>query len=206
MLAGILALYRGIDRVVRLQQTRDWQGDALRRNLSTLVGANVVLFGFGSINRRFAELLRPFNCDIKHFGSDWNARDLDAALRTADVVVATASETPATIGVFDEERLRLCRNSAVFVNFGRGSVVAEDALANALLQERLGGAVIDVTMHEPLPENHIFWTCPNIIISQHSGGGTADEMDRKIAVFADNLARYRKGTQLTGVVNFARGY
>ena len=205
-LAGILALYRGIDRVVQLQQTRDWQGDGLRRNLKTLHGANVVLFGFGSINQRFAELLTPFRCEVKHFGRDWTPRALDAALSEADVIVATAPETPATIGVFDEARLGLCKDSAVLVNFGRGSVVAEDALAKALLRKQLSGAVVDVTMREPLPEDHLFWTCPNIIISQHSGGGTADEMDRKIAVFAHNLARYCEGQPLVGVVDFARGY
>ncbi|UVK46611.1 hypothetical protein BPNPMPFG_002297 [Mesorhizobium sp. AR07] len=91
-------------------------------------------------------------------------------------------------------------------NFGRGSILDEGALADALEQGRLGGAVIDVTRDEPLPAGHRFWACPNIILTQHSGGGTTDELDRKIDVFLANLARFRAGTPLEGIVDFSRGY
>jgi phosphoglycerate dehydrogenase-like enzyme len=66
--------------------------------------------------------------------------------------------------------------------------------------------VIDVTLDEPLAEAHPLWACPNTILTQHTGGGTADEVDRKIEVFADNLARYRAGAPLVGIVDFAKGY
>jgi len=205
-LAGILALYRGIDRLVSLRRTRDWQGDELRKELRTLEGANVVLFGYGSINRRLAELLGPFHCTILPSGSDWDRAALDGALAAADIVVSTAPDTATTRGVFGPKRLALLAETALFVNFGRGSVVDEDALADALGAGRLGGAVIDVTLDEPLPDDHRFWTCPNMIVTQHSGGGTKDEIDRKIDAFAANLARYRQGEPLVGTVDFARGY
>ena len=85
-------------------------------------------------------------------------------------------------------------------------MVDETALAEALDEGRLVGAVIDVTESEPLPEDHRFWACPNTILTQHSGGGTSDEIDRKIDVFATNLARYRAEQPLVGVVDFSRGY
>ena len=75
-----------------------------------------------------------------------------------------------------------------------------------LLPGAWGGAVIDVTLDEPLPDDHPFWICPNTIITQHSGGGTMDEIDRKIDVFAANLTRYRNGEPLVGTVDFSRGY
>lgn len=205
-LAGILALYRGIDRLVCLQQNKDWQGDALRPSLRTLRGAKVVFFGFGAINRRLAELLGPFRCTIVPFGSNWHAEEFDLALAQADVVVSSVPDTPTTRGIFGRQRLSLLRKDTIFANFGRGSAVDEDALADALATESLGGAIIDVTLSEPLPREHRFWTCPNTLITQHSGGGTADELDRKIDVFADNLARFRKGAELAGTIDFSRGY
>jgi phosphoglycerate dehydrogenase-like enzyme len=205
-LAGILALHRGIDRLVRLQSARDWQGDQLRKNLRTLAGANVVLFGYGSINRRLAAMLHPFGCNITQFGRGWKAEQLEGALSAADIVVSAVPETNTTIGLFDAARLSLLKCTALFVNLGRGSVIAEDALAKRLREGRLGGAVIDVTSREPLPHAHEFWTCPNLILTQHTGGGTEDEIDRKIDAFADNLTRYRSGKPLVRIVDFEKGY
>lgn len=205
-LAGILALYRGIDRAVRLQAARRWLGDPLRRELRTLAGARVVLFGYGAINRRLAELLQPFGCSLVSFGRDWTAERLDAALAAADVVVSAVPETDATLGVFDGPRLSRIKPGAIFVNLGRGTVVDEGALVERLADGRLGGAAIDVTRDEPLPASHPLWAAPNVILTQHTGGGTADEIGRKIEAFADNLARYRAGRPLVGVVDFQKGF
>ena len=205
-LAAILALGRGIDRLSVLKQQAEWVGDPLREDLRLLKGASVLLFGHGAINRRLAELLSPFGCRITPFASDWSADVLDQALGEADIVVATVPDRPATRGLFDRSRLARMKRGAVFCNFGRGSLVDEAALAEALESHHIGGAVIDVTEDEPLPPGHPFWHCPNTIVTQHSGGGTADELDRKIDVFLDNLARYRADEPLVGVVDFAKGY
>lgn len=206
ILAGLLALYRGVDKIVRLQDKVEWQGEALRPGLRTLQGATVVLFGYGAINRRLAELLAPFDCRILTFGSTWQAADLDAALAGADVVVCTAPDTPASRGVFDAARLARLPSHALFASFGRGAVVDEDALAAALTGCALGGAVLDVTLTEPLPPEHAFWRAPNILITQHTAGGSGEETDRKIEVFAANLDRFRRGAALAGIVDFSRGY
>lgn len=205
-LAGILALYRGIDELVRLQAERRWVGDPLRIGLRSLRGARVVMVGYGAINRRLADLLAPFGCAVTPITRASSSNDLDAALATADLVVCTAPATAATSGLFDAARLSRLPKSAIFCNFGRGSLLDEDALADALQSGALAGAVIDVTRDEPLPEGHRFWTAPNLILTQHSGGGTVDELDRKIDVFLANLARFRAGAPLEGVVDFSRGY
>jgi phosphoglycerate dehydrogenase-like enzyme len=205
-LAGVLALYRGIDRLVDLRREGDWLGEGLRPRLRTLAGANVVIFGRGTIARRFEALLAPFGCRVTLFGSDWTGADLDEALSIAEVVFCVAPGTDATRGVFDRDRLAVLPEGAVFANFGRGSLVDEDALADALAAGRLAGAVIDVTLQEPLPRDHRFWTSPNLILTQHTGGGSDDEVDRKIELFADNLDRYRRGAPLRGLVDLSRGY
>lgn len=205
-LAGILALVRGLKQCVELQAQGVWRGDAIRPQLSTLHGSEVVLFGNGSIIRRLAELLAPFRCRITSFDSRWSPDALDAALAGARVVAAAVPHTDRTQGVFGRDRLALLPTGAILANFGRGSLIDEEALADALEARRIAGAVLDVTRDEPLPAEHRLWRCPNLILTQHTGGGTADEANRKISFFADNLARYRAGQPLHSRVDFARGY
>ncbi len=206
IIAGILAHYRGMDRLARLRADGEWKGDALRPKLRTLSGASVVLFGYGDINRRVEELLSPFDCSVTHFRSDWVLPALEQALGTADVVVCVAPHTSATHGLFDRDLLAKLKRGALFVNFGRGSLIDEMALADALDMGTLGGAVIDVTEDEPLPASHRFWRCRNMLLTQHTGGGTGDEIDRKIDVFLANLERYRRGEAPLGLVDFQKGY
>ncbi len=205
-LAGILSLYRGMNRLATAKTDKQWLGDPLRGCLRTLTGANVLLFGFGAINQRLVLLLTAFDCHITHFGRRWSHESLDKAVAEADIVVCSVPETDETTGVFDHIRLALFKPDALFVNFGRGSVVDENALATALQTSQLGGSVLDVTLDEPLPKEHVFWNTPNTILTQHSGGGTADELDRKINVFAANLLRYRNNQALQGIADFKRGY
>lgn len=206
IVAGILSLYRGINSLTQLQQQARWVGDALRPKLRTLKDASVLLFGYGDINRRVESLLAPFNCVVTAFAREWDAVTLDQSLSGADIVIATVPHTPLTAGVFSAERIGKMKPGAIFVNFGRGSVVDETALAEGLSSQHLGGAVIDVTHDEPLPDSHVFWRCPNLILTQHTGGGSSDEIDRKIDVFLTNLARYRKGEAPLGLIDLKRGY
>lgn len=205
-LAGLLALARGIDELLHLKSINTWEGDPIRTRLRSLSGSNVVMVGFGAINQRLVALLTPFNCQITPVRSDTPMDALDDALSTADIVVCTAPDTPTTRGMFDAARLALLPKRAIFANLGRGSIVDEAALSNALNTGQIGGAVLDVTEDEPLPIDHPFWTCPNTILTQHSGGGTADELDRKVDVFLANFARFRNGGSLVGVVDMKRGY
>ena len=205
-LAGILALNRGIDRLALVRKDATWLGDDLRPELRLLTGASLVLFGMGAINRRLAQLLTPFNCRITAFHADWRPAALDAAVSQADIVACAAPGIPTTSNVFDARRLSALPTGALFVNFGRGSLLDEGALAEALVGNRLRGAVIDVTRDEPLPPDHPFWTAPRLILTQHSGGGSSDETDRKIDVFLANLTRFRTGQALQGLVDFSKGY
>jgi len=205
-LAGILSLYRGIDTLALARPAKQWHGDPMRSTLRTLTNANVVLFGQGAINLRFAELLEPFNCVVKNFGKQWQPNELNAALSNADIVVCTVPETDSTVGVFNLQRLFLLKPDAIFVNCGRGSAVDESALASLLNKKKIGGAVLDVTIDEPLDDSHPFWDCPNLLLTQHTGGGSSDELDRKISVFANNLKRYKNSEPLKSIVDFKRGY
>jgi phosphoglycerate dehydrogenase-like enzyme len=206
ILAGVLSHYRGIGKLSLLQDCREWVGEALRPSLNLLKGAHVVLFGAGAINGRVHELLQPFRCKTTRFGRSFAREALEASLSQADIVICTVPHTPETRGLFDRHLISLFKHGSLFVNFGRGSLIDESALTDALDNGAIGGAVIDVTQDEPLPPDHRFWTCKNMLLTQHTGGGTGDEADRKIDFFIANLERYRRGETPLNLVDFKRGY
>jgi glyoxylate/hydroxypyruvate reductase A len=124
----------------------------------------------------------------------------------ADVVSSVVPDHPLTRKIFDEKCLKLFKPEAVFLNFGRGSVVDEEALSLCLMNNMIGSAVIDVTMDGPLPKDHPFWKCPKTIITQHSAGGTEDEIYKKISWFSDNLNHFLRGKKLISPANFELGF
>ncbi|MBZ0261437.1 MAG: hypothetical protein K8F90_12655 [Hyphomicrobiales bacterium] len=204
ILAGILSHYRGIGHLSKLQASQKWVGEELRPSLRILHGARVVLFGKGDINRRVAELLGPFNCGIMSFGRNWEHAELQNALAMADIVICAVPDSASTRGLFDRNLIGKIKVGGLFVNFGRGSLIDEVALADALESSHLSGAVIDVTKDEPLPATHRFWTCPNMLLTQHTGGGTTDEIDRKIDFFLANFDRRQRGEPLHSMVDFIK--
>lgn len=206
ILGSILSLARGIDKCGQLKRDQHWRGGALRPELWLLRGRRVVLFGKGAIGGRLRQLLAPFGCEMAVFGSDWTDAALDRALANADIIVCAVPDTPRTRGAIDRRRIALIPRSAIFVNAGRGSLVDEKTLADALMGGQLAGAALDVTVDEPLPETHPFWSCPNLILTQHSAGGTRGEIREKIRFFSENLQRYRRGEKLANVVDFTRGH
>ncbi|MFE0132653.1 D-2-hydroxyacid dehydrogenase [Streptomyces sp. NPDC059037] len=209
-LAGILALYRGIDVLAGLRADESWARHDVRPGLRLLGGADVLILGRGSIARRLAELLAPFGCTVSHFArSDGDLRtrgELDARLPEFDIVVGLLPGTEQTAGLFDERRIGLLRPGAVFVNAGRGTLADEEALVAALAAGRLGGAVLDVTREEPLPAGHPLWSCPNVILTQHTAGGSRVETQQVLDVFADNWRRLTTGAPLLNTVRWGRGF
>lgn len=209
-LAGILALYRGIDVLAGLRVRESWSKLDVRPGLRLLGGADVLILGRGSTARRLAELLAPFGCSVTHFsrgGGDIGTRhELDARLPEFDVVVGLLPGTDETADLFDERRIARLRPGAVFVNAGRGTLADEGALVTALTSGRLGGAILDVTREEPLPAGHPLWSCPNVILTQHTAGGSRGETERILDLFADNWRRLAHGEPLRNVVRWSRGY
>jgi phosphoglycerate dehydrogenase-like enzyme len=127
-------------------------------------------------------------------------------LAGCDVVVVAAPLTAETEGLFDRAAFRSMRPGAIFINVGRARIVETAALVDALESGHLGGASLDVFPQEPLPADHPLWRCPNVILTPHTSGFRHGHWDEVIAVFADNLARYRAGLPLVHEVRPALGY
>ena len=200
---------RLLERLGR-QAQRDWWPEPS----STLAGGTLGILGTGSIGAEIARRARVFDLAViglsrsgraqADFDRVWPVADLADFLQRADFVVSVLPDTPATQGLLDAKAIAAMRPGAYFVNVGRGSVVDETALAEALNRHHLGGAALDVFNEEPLPRVSPLWHAENTLVTAHVA---ARSWPRDIAaLFIDNYRRYAAGGALRYTVDFDRGY
>ena len=181
-----------------------------------LLGATVVLVGGGGIAESFARLLEPFGCDLVVVRRSEQAfpgaartvtpEILDDQLPSADLVVLALPLTPETEGLFDDRRLRLMQEHAWLVNVARGQHVVTDDLVAVLREDAIGGAGLDVTDPEPLPDGHPLWTLPNCLLTPHIGNTPEMAVPLLGARVRDNVRRFLAGEPLLGPVDVDAGY
>ncbi len=212
VIAGILTLYRGMDKLVQLKESRRWEGANLRPELRTLNNSTAIILGVGSIGLRLKVLLKSFNCKVLLFdkyntNADYtNIIDLHTILPDMDIIINCLPDTRETRHLINKERLKLLNENAIIVNVGRSPAIDEDALINYLKEKRIAGAVLDVTNEEPIPGNHPLWNVPNAILTQHTGGGYDKEILDKVDVFLENLKRFEEGSEILNEVDLIKGY
>ena len=131
---------------------------------------------------------------------------LEPLLAESDYVVVVLPETRATVGLINRETLAAMKAGACLVSAGRGSVIVEDDLLEALDSGHLSGAALDVFRIQPLPESHPFWAHPKILITPHSGGPGSGDWKEEFNEIAENHRRYRAGRPLVNLVDRLQGY
>jgi len=179
-----------------------------------LRGKQIGLLGVGSIGAALAATARHFRMRVKGYtrasedspdvDEYFHGGDLVAFAKELDYLVAIMPNTADTRRLVDAELLAALPPRAVFVNPGRGSVVDEPALADALQHGRLAAAILDVFEQEPLPPDHVFWRLPNVIVTSHTAALSIP--DDIAPVFIDNYRRWIDGAQLRYRVDFEAGY
>lgn len=217
ILAGILALCRGLFRYRDNQQRHIWQ--PVKQEM-LLCGKNALVLGCGDIGSAAARRLRSFGMKITgirrnpaktpYFDSVFGADRLDELLPDADIIVCCLPHTSQTQRMLSADRIRLIRHGAILVNVGRGSLIDEAALIDALKSGRLFGAVLDVFENEPLSENSPLWDMENVIVTPHISGpsfGHYPEVERKIAeICAQNISCFIGGKPLRNIIDKSKGY
>lgn len=183
----------------------------------TLYGARVTILGGGGITEELLRLLAPFDVRAtvvrRHAGTPVpgaartvGSEELAAALPGSLVVFLALALTPATTGIIGPAEMDAIGPDGWIVNVARGAHIDTDALVTALATGRLGGAALDVTDPEPLPEGHPLWSEPRCIITPH----TADTWEMVLPPLAErirtNVARFVAGRPLEGVVDPDAGY
>jgi D-2-hydroxyacid dehydrogenase (NADP+) len=122
------------------------------------------------------------------------------------VVVLACPLTAETRGMFAASQFAAMKKSALFINIARGGLVKTDDMVAALKSGGIAGAGMDVTDPEPLPNKHVLWTMPNVVISPHVGGQSPEARDRQWRLYRENIRRFVAGEPLLCVVNKEKGY
>ena len=215
VLLSILAAAKRFPEFVRRSDARRW--DPSPRFLSELEGAVLLLLGFGEVGRQVAEMARPFGMDVRAVARTPRAGPLGVTrlvtgeawrdeLPEADYVALAMPLTPATRGMVDEAALAAMKPSAWLVNVARGALVDEDALVAALDAGRLGGAVLDAFVTEPLPDGHPLWGRDNVIVIPHHTWSSPRSAERAERLFAAELGRFAAGEAPAHPIDPEAGY
>ncbi len=210
VLGYLFAVSLGVRQALDRQRDRHWQPYAAR----PLRGRVAVVVGLGSIGREVCRTLRSAGLrviGVSRRGGDVPEADevlpvdrLDEALPVADFLVLAVPLTDESRGLIDGRRVRLLPRHAWLVNVGRGGLVHEGELIDALRASQLGGAVLDVFEREPLPPESPLWELDNVYVTPHVAG--PDDVPVNAGHFLENYRRFKAGLPLAGVVDLDRGY
>ena len=213
-LLAMLFFAKDVRRLLRQQQEARWE----QFDCQMLEGATVAIIGYGEIGRDVARRAKAFGMKVlatrrrpEQAADTWAdeirpASENAAVMARADFVVVCLPLTAETFGMIGGAELGAMRPSAVFINIGRGAVVDEAALIDALEERRILGAALDVFVQEPLPPTHPFWRLDNVLLSPHTADHTATWLHESVDFFIGNFHRFVAGQPLENVVDKQAGY
>jgi phosphoglycerate dehydrogenase-like enzyme len=210
---GLLAFTKALPRLRRDALTHHWG----HYPVDELRGRTVVVVGVGAIGLEVARLASAFgmhvvgvkrhaDVELPNVESVHPPERLRELVGDAHAVVVTLPLTDETRGLIDRETIDRMRDGAIFVNVGRGKVVDEEALIDALRSGKLAGAALDVTAKEPLPADSPLWELENVILSPHTAALSWHENERIGVLVAENLRRYLRGDELLSRVRTSAFY
>ncbi|AZS87049.1 D-2-hydroxyacid dehydrogenase [Streptomyces griseoviridis] len=205
--ALVLAMAKDLPRSLDLQRERTWR----HRESQRVAGTRACVVGSGPIGRAVARTLKALGIAVAVVGRTPHTGihgpdELDRLIARADWVIAAAPLTEQTRGMFDARRFGVMQPSARFVNVGRGALVVEDALAEALTKRWIAGAALDTFETEPLGGDSPLWRLPGLIVSPHMSGDVVGWRDELGTQFLELYERWEAGRALVNVVDKERGY
>ena len=217
ILMFVLALSRGMPWYVDAQRRRVWDKEARKSRYVYLGEATALINGVGGIGHETARLCHELGMEVigieprpEHHVPYVELRtpdELDDVLPRADFVISTVPHTPETEGMFNAKRFRLMKDSAYFINVGRGKVCNIDDLADAIEGGDIAGCGLDVFEEEPLPPEHKLWGLPNVLMTPHVAVKDAENIpERRFQVLLDNARRFLNEELLNNIVDKSKWY
>ena len=213
----LLMLTRQLATAARLGPDAWNHRPEMRSREIELTGTVMGIFGFGGTGRAMARRAAAFGMTVNALDRDpvptspevdtvWGPDRFEDLLHTSDVVSVCCPLTPETRDRFDAAAFARMRQTAYLVNVTRGEVMVEEDLADALESGEIAGAALDVAPREPLPADSRLWALPNVVMTPHTAGASQFRAARNLDRFVDNLARFRAGEPLEGVIDKRLGY
>ncbi len=217
IIAFVLAFARDFQTYLPQQLRREWKPRRLDTGVVHLPEATALIVGVGGIGAETARLAAAFGMRV--IATDARRRDsppgvaelhppeaLDALLPRADFVILTVPHTPATEGFMHRARFQRMKQTAFFINIGRGKTTRLDDLLAALQAGEIAGAGLDVFETEPLPPEHGLWTQPGVLITPHTAGFGPYLDERRFQIILDNCRAFETGASLRNVVDKANWF
>ncbi|MCC3358468.1 D-2-hydroxyacid dehydrogenase [Bacillus sp. REN16] len=213
--ALMLGLTRKIHTYVRNQQEKKWDHSDMKLEIHE---KTIGIIGVGHIGKETAKIAKAFGMTVlgvrhsdrsEEFVDEMYTTDqLSEVLPKCDYVVVTLPLTNETHHLFGASEFKQMKSSAFFINIGRGEIVVEDDLIEALRSGEIAGAGLDVFTKEPLDENSPLWEFENVIVTPHTSGSTEHYTKRVIEdIFIPNFKSYAQGGVLPkNLVDYKKGY
>ncbi len=215
VMCGALYFAKNIPRMLKSQAARHWDNfDVLEVSQQTMG-----IVGHGDIGRAIARRAKAFGMKVFALRRDTTPRagdedvdqvfansDLHKMLPLCDYVVSAAPLTPQTRHLLSTAEFALMKPDAIVMNVGRGPVIDEAAIIEALRNKQIRGAVLDVFEVEPLPKESPLWDMENVLISYHTADHTKDWLDDAVSLFLEQFGRWKRGESLKNVVDKRAGY
>ena len=212
-LMSILMLHNHFPKVINNQFKKNYNS----LYSTPISGKTVVIVGTGSLGGSVGELLEPLGVNIigvnkhgkiqKGFSKIVKSKDIDIVLPEADFLYVALPETPDTIEIINEKRLKLLKKSCGIVNVGRSSAINYSFLFEMLKSERIAGAILDVFTPEPIPSNAETWDIPNLIVSPHISADDGNSyIKNTLLLFLKNLDCFVSNKTLVNQVDRSLGY
>ena len=216
LLALTFALIRHIPEYVRNQEQHLWKQNPWHISVE---GSTVVALGLGDIGGDYARKMKALGAYVIGVRRDASKKpdycdevvaldELNSVLPRADIVAASLPGGEATFHLINEERLRLMKPGAYFINVGRGNVLDQEAAKRVLADGHLGGLGLDVFESEPLPEDDELWNDDRVLVTPHVAGQffLQTTFDRMVDICVNNLHAWSHGEALSTQVNRELGY
>lgn len=213
VLATVLAFAKDMPTTWSLQSERTWR----HRETERVDGTRALIVGTGPIGREIARLLSRVGMNVTgvgrtarsadpDFGDVHASADIQDAVATADHVIVAAPLTEQTNGLIERRVLTRMKPTARLINIGRGPIVDEAAVLDALHSGQIAGAALDVFATEPLPPEDPLWTAPGAMISPHMSGDVVGWLDTLAELFVHAFQRWQRQEPLPNVVDKRLGY
>jgi phosphoglycerate dehydrogenase-like enzyme len=215
VLASALFFAKDFRRMLRQQTEGRWE----QFDIEEISRQTMGIIGYGDIGKACAKRAKAMGMrvlavrrrpelskDDKNVDEVHSLDEMFSVIAQSDYVVATAPLTPATRSLLGAKAIAVMKPTAVIMNVGRGPVIDEKTLIEALQHKSIRGAALDVFDTEPLPAGHPFFSMDNVLISPHCADHTSDWSEQAMLLFLENFARYRAGQPLINVVDKSNGY